>query len=124
MPSETVVRHRWADIPSEPINPSISRKFITAGRLTVAQFELKRGGIVPRHAHESEQVTCMLSGALKFTMDGHEVVVRAGEALQIPSWVEHAAEVLEDSIVIDVFSPVRQDWIDKTDHYFKRSQEP
>ena len=57
-------------------------------------------------------------------MDGHEVVVRAGEVLQIPSWLEHAAEVLEDSIAIDVFSPVRQDWIDKTDHYFKRSQEP
>jgi len=120
MPARTVVRHRWAEIPFESITPSITRKFITADRLTLAQFELKRGSIVPRHSHESEQITYMISGALKFTMDGQEVVVRAGEVLQIPSWLEHAAEALEDSVAFDVFSPVRQDWVDRTDHYFNQ----
>ena len=119
MPAHTVVHHRWDDVPFESVTPHIARKFITADRVTVARFELKHGGIVPRHSHESEQITYMISGALKFTMDGQEVVVRAGEVLQIPSWLEHAAEVLEDSVAIDVFSPVRQDWVDKTDHYFR-----
>ena len=120
MSVHAAIRHRWSEIPFEPVTPHIARRFITAERVTIAQFELKRGGIVPRHSHESEQVTCMISGALKFTMDGQEVVVRAGEALQIPSWVEHEAEVLEDAVAIDVFSPVRQDWVDRTDDYFRK----
>jgi quercetin dioxygenase-like cupin family protein len=121
MPAQTVIRHRWSEIPLEAVTPHVARRFITGDRITVAQFELKRGGIVPRHSHESEQITCMISGTLKFTMDGQEVIVRGGEALQIPSGLAHAAEVLEDCVAIDVFSPVRQDWVDKTDHYFRNT---
>lgn len=62
----------------------------------------------------------MVSGALKFIMDRTELVVRAGEVLQISSWGEHAAEALEDSVAMDVFSPIRRDWIDKTDDYFRK----
>src|SRR5437588_6391472 len=120
MPTETVMRHRWADMPSEQITPFIGRRFITADRVTVARFELKQGGVVPRHAHDQEQLTCVLSGRLKFVMDGHDVTVGAGEVVQIPGWVDHEVHVLEDTVVIDVFSPIRQDWIDKTDDYFRR----
>ncbi len=116
----TVVHHSWSNIPAEQINPSISRQFITGDRVTVARFELKRGGIVPMHAHENEQVSFVLDGALKFKIDGREVIVRGGEVLQIPGTVPHEVEVLEDTLVVDVFSPVRQDWIDKTDTYFRR----
>ncbi len=112
--------HRWADIPAESITPAISRRFITGDRVTVAQFQLKKGGIVPAHAHANEQVSCVLSGALKFQLEGREVIVRGGEAIQIPGNVEHQVEVLEDALVMDVFSPLRQDWIDRTDTYFKR----
>ena len=116
----SVVHHRWSDTPAEQINPSISRQFICGERVTIARFELTRGGVVPRHSHENEQVSYIVSGALKFVFDDHEVVVRGGEVLQIPSSVPHAAEVVEDCVAIDVFSPVRQDWIDKTDTYFVR----
>ena len=116
----SVVHHRWSDIPAEHINPTISRQFISGERVTVARFELKRGGVVPRHSHENEQVSYIVSGALKFVMDDREIVVRGGELIQIPPNVPHAAEVVEDCVAIDVFSPVRQDWIDKTDTYFKR----
>jgi quercetin dioxygenase-like cupin family protein len=112
--------HRWAEVPAEQINPSISRQFITADRITVARFELKRGGIVPTHAHENEQVSFVISGALKFIIDGREIIVTSGELLQIPGHVPHRVDVLEDTLVVDVFSPVRQDWIDKTDTYFGR----
>ena len=120
MPTETVMRHCWADMPSEQITPFIGRRFITADRVTVARFELKANGVVPRHAHDQEQLTCVLSGRLKFLMNGHEMVVGPGEVLQIPSWAEHEVQVLEDAVVIDVFSPIRQDWIDKTDDYLKK----
>ncbi len=116
----TVVHHRWNDIPAEQINASISRQFITADRVTVARFELKRGGVVPRHAHENEQVSYIVSGALKFRFDDREAIVRGGEVLQIPPNIPHAAEVIEDCVAVDVFSPIRQDWIDKTDTYFQR----
>jgi quercetin dioxygenase-like cupin family protein len=116
----SVTLHRWNDITEEQINPLIARRFITADRLTLARFELKRGSVVPQHAHENEQVSYIVSGALKFIVDGGDVVVRAGEVLQIPPNVPHAAEAIEDTLAIDVFTPVRQDWVDRTDTYFQR----
>ena len=120
MVSTVVTHHRWDDIPAEQINPTISRQYITADRVTVARFELKRGAVVPQHSHENEQVSYIISGALKFVFEGRDIVVRGGEVLQIAPHVPHAAEATEDTVAIDVFSPVRQDWVDKTDNYFRR----
>ena len=115
------MRHyRWSDLTEEQMNPSTRRRYITAERVTLARFELARGGVVPSHAHENEQITTVLSGALKFRFKDGEVLVRAGDVLQIPSWAEHAVDVVEDTVAIDVFCPVRQDWIDKSDGYFKQ----
>ena len=112
--------HRWVDVPSEQINGAIARRFITGDSVTIGRFELKQGGVVPTHSHASEQISIVLSGVLLFKIDGEETVVRAGEVMQIPGHVAHEVEVLEDTLVVDVFSPIRQDWIDKTDSYFKR----
>src|SRR5262249_49420428 len=81
---------------------------------------LKRGCLVPMHSHESEQMTYILQGALRFRIGGEEITVREGEVLHIPSWVEHQAEAIEDTFELDVFSPIRQDWLDHTDDYFHR----
>src|SRR4051794_2501244 len=110
--------YRWIDVPSEQITDAIARRFITGETVTVGRFELKEGGVVPSHAHLNEQVSIVLSGVLLFKIDGEETVVRAGEVMQIPPNVAHQVEVLEDTLVIDVFSPIRQDWIDRTDTYF------
>jgi len=120
MASGTAIHRRWAEIPFEPINPTISRKYVTGDRVTVAQFELKKDGVIASHSHENEQFTLVMSGALRFKFADRQVVVRAGEIIQMPAWLEHGVDVLEDSVVIDVFSPVRQDWIDRTDSYFQR----
>jgi len=116
------LHHRWTDLPTQAITESIGRRYFTGDRVTVARFELKRGGVVPRHAHDNEQVSCVLSGALKFQFDEGEVVVGAGEVMQIPGGIAHAVTVLEDTLVLDVFSPIRQDWIDGTDTYFTRTE--
>jgi len=116
----TATHYRWNDIPTETISDSIARRYLTGERVTVARFELKKGGVVPRHAHANEQVSCVLTGALAFRFDDRELTARAGEVVQIPGGVAHEVAVLEDAVVLDLFSPVRQDWLDKTDTYFVR----
>ncbi len=73
----------------------------------VAQVFLKKDAVVPEHHHESEQLTYILEGALKFELEGREVVVRQGEVLHIPSNVPHRAVALEDTLDLDIFSPIR-----------------
>ena len=103
--------HRWDEIPLEKINEMISRKTLAGERQMLAQTYLKRGALVPIHAHESEQMTYVLQGALRVGVGGEEIVVREGEVLHIPPGVPHQAEALEDTFELDVFSPVRTDWL-------------
>ena len=118
--TQTVRLHRWDEIALEKVTEMISRKIVTGEREMVAQVYLKKGALVPMHSHESEQITYVLQGALKFLINGEEITVREGEVLHIPSWVEHQAEALDDTFELDLFSPIRQDWLDHTDTYFHR----
>jgi quercetin dioxygenase-like cupin family protein len=117
--------HRWSDIPLEKVTEQLDRKLITGERVMLAHVFLKQGCVVPRHQHENEQFTYILEGALRFLLgeDGsEEIVVRAGEVLHIPSNVPHEALALEDTLDMDIFSPPRQDWLDRTDDYFHRQE--
>ena len=80
-----------------------------------ARIYLKRGALVPMHAHESEQMTYILQGALRFLIEGEEITVREGEVLHIPSRVPHQSEALEDTLELDVFSPIRAEWVEAAD---------
>ena len=105
--------HRWDEIALEKITEMISRKVVPGERLMLSHVYLKRGALVPMHAHESEQMTYVLQGALHLTVGGEEVTVREGEVLHIPSQVPHQAEALDDTLELDVFSPPREAWTDK-----------
>jgi len=110
-------------MPKEQVSERLSRRLITGDRVMLAHVYLKKGCVVPKHAHENEQFTYILEGALRFLVgeDGsEEVVVRAGEVLHLPSNVPHAAQALEDTLDVDVFSPPRQDWLNKTDAYLRQ----
>jgi quercetin dioxygenase-like cupin family protein len=107
----TVRVHRWDEIALEKITEMISQKIVTGEREMLAQIYLKRGALVPMHSHESEQMTYILQGALRVVVDGEEMTVREGEVLHIPSGVPHQAEALEDTFELDVFSPIRLDWL-------------
>ncbi len=120
---ETVKWYRWDDMPKENVTEMLDRRLITGDRMMLAHVYLKKGAIVPRHAHENEQLTYILEGALRFWIGEDEsetVDVRAGEVLHIPSHVPHKAEALEDTLDVDIFSPPRQDWLEKTDDYLRR----
>ena len=114
---------RWNELPRERAGEKIERRYVTGVHLTLAQFFLAKGCIVPRHEHESEQFVNVVNGTLRLKLgdNGAEVVdVAAGEVLMIPPHLPHSAEALEDTVVFDSFSPTRKDWIEKRDDYFRR----
>ena len=119
---ERGTHYSWSDIPKEHMTELIDRRFVTADRIMLAQVFLKKGAVVQTHTHESEQVTYILEGALRLWLgdDEEEFTVRAGDVLTIPSNLPHRAEALEDTLDVDVFSPPRQDWLDKTDDYLRK----
>ena len=112
----------WEKIEKEQLNPVITRQMMSGEDATIGRILLSRGAVVPRHSHRSEQFTFILSGALKFTFDDGETVVRSGEILLIPPHVPHAAEALEDTVDFDFFAPRRDDWINKDDAYLRGAQ--
>jgi unsaturated pyranuronate lyase len=114
---------RWEDIPLEDLNPLLQRQFVVGGDLMIARVLLKKGCIVPLHSHVNEQLTYIIEGALKFFIDGKEIIVRTGEVLCIPPNMPHEAHALEDTVDLDVFHPPRQDWIEKTDAYLRRKNQ-
>ena len=110
---------RWEELGLEDLNPLLQRQFVVGGEVMLARVLLRKGCVVPRHSHHNEQLTYILEGALKFDIDGREIVVRAGEVLCIPPNMPHEAVALEDTVDLDVFNPPRQDWMEKTDAYLR-----
>lgn len=127
--AKTVDRHRapgklrhlkWDEVEREVLTPLFERQLIVGQDVMLARILLRKGCIVPLHSHENEQLSMILEGALKFWIDGKEIVVRPGEVLTIPPNMPHTAEALEDTLGIDVFNPPRADWINKTDSYLRK----
>jgi len=110
---------RWEDVPCETLNPLLDRQLAVGKHIMVAHLRLKQDCVVPLHSHTNEQVSMIQSGALRFTLDGKDIVVRAGEILCIPPDLPHSAVALEDTVAIDIFTPPREDWINKTDQYLR-----
>ena len=126
---ETVQKYRWDDMPKETVTPLLDRRLIVGNRMMLAHIYLKKGCIVPLHSHDNEQLTYVVSGALRFWIGEHAdapgdtwLDVHAGEVLVIPSMVRHRAEALEDTLDVDVFNPPRQDWLDGSDAYLREKR--
>lgn len=109
----------WSTVELEELNPLLQRQLVVGGDIMVARVLLKKGCVVPLHSHHNEQVTYILDGALKFWIDGKEIVVNAGEVLTIPRNMPHKAEALMDTVDLDVFNPPRADWLNKADQYLR-----
>ena len=109
----------WSDVPEDRLIQGIQRRIVTGDKVMLGRLYFPKGAAVPAHRHMNEQITYVITGALRFVVDGTEVVVRSGETLHIASNAEHSAEALEETDEIDAFSPIRTDWLDGTDAYLR-----
>ena len=120
MSTETALKYiPWNQVERERLNDLIDREMVVGEKIMMARVIMKKGAHVPRHYHHNEQVTYILEGALKFAIDGKEIVVHSGEVLCIPSNMPHEAWALEDTLELDVFTPPREDWLNKSDAYLR-----
>lgn len=110
---------RWSEEPVEQLSNSIGRQTLNTKRMTLARITLRRGAVVPRHEHPNEQIATVLEGRLRFAVGDEERTVSAGESVALPANVPHEVEALEDSLVLDVFSPLREDWVRGDDAYLR-----
>ena len=96
------------------ILPGIGLKTLVHGDKTLmAEFILEKGARLPRHCHPNEQTGYLVKGHIRLSVGSEIFAVRPGDSWCIPGEVEHSAEVLEDSVAIEVFSPVREDYLTK-----------
>jgi quercetin dioxygenase-like cupin family protein len=90
----------------------VTYKTLTYGAKTsLGEFHLQKGYEIPNHSHPHEQTGYMVSGKIAFTIDGKDYNAEAGDSWNIPGNVEHSVKVHEDSLLIEVFSPVREDYL-------------
>ena len=113
-------RYNWTNIPLEKLNPLFTRQVIHTPAKTIARLTLAKGSVVPLHSHINEQMTWLVSGRLRFEMQGEEIFLGPGDVLVIPPNVPHLVETLEDSVATDIFSPARADWISGDDAYLRK----
>jgi quercetin dioxygenase-like cupin family protein len=96
----------------EPALPGIERKTLAYGDLTLmTEFRMRKGSRLPKHAHPQEQTGYLVSGRVRLTIGRSSVEARPGDSWSIPGGMKHQAEILEDSVAIEVFSPVRADYL-------------
>lgn len=110
----------WERVETEVLTPVFERQLIVGQEVMLARILLRKGCIVPMHSHVNEQVSTILQGKLKFFVDGKEILVEAGEILTIPPNMPHKAEAMTEVLAIDIFTPPRADWINKTDSYLRK----
>jgi len=101
---------RFEELPTDHLRDNVVRRFVNSDNATIATFEFKKGSIVEEHEHVHEQLTYVLSGFLKITIGSQEYFLKKGNLLIIPGNTRHKFEAMEETTVLDIFTPIRQDW--------------
>jgi unsaturated pyranuronate lyase len=95
-----------------PALPGIDRRTLVHGPATLmTEFRMQRGAVLPRHAHPHEQTGYLVRGRLRLTVGTDVFEATPGASWTVPGGLEHGAEVLEDALAIEVFAPVRDDYL-------------
>ena len=91
----------------------VERKILgTGGSLMMVEVSFKKGSIGAMHTHEHEQVSYIAKGSFEFTVDGERKTVNQGDSLYIPSGAVHGTVALSDAVVVDIFTPIREDFLE------------
>ena len=108
-------------IPKEQLSDKITRQYVMGSKSMLVKWTLKKGALIGLHFNTGEQTTWIIKGSVKVLSQGKTWIVKAGEILIIPPYVPHEFYALEDTIDIDFFTPVRDDWLNNTATYIKKT---
>src|SRR5688572_16006527 len=116
MVTETISRQAlvtdWDKVPSEPVGPGIKRQMIVGENFMMVRFTFDPLLVTPEHTHPHEQMTIVVKGKVKFTIEGEVKMVSPGDVLHFPPHNRHGATMLDEEVVlIDIFSPIREDFL-------------
>jgi quercetin dioxygenase-like cupin family protein len=114
--------YEFEKMPMEKLSDKIFRQYIYCGQSMLVKWTFKKGAVVPLHHHTNEQITWITKGSVRIYSQGQEFIVKAGEVITFPPNVPHEFEALEDTIDIDFFTPVREDWIHEMTAYLNLSK--
>ena len=118
-PTNPGEQYNWSVVAAEQMNSQVRRQMFHTETMTVARVALAKGATVPEHLHTNEQISMIESGKMKFVLAGVQTLLSPGDMLRIPPNVPHWVEAIEDSVVVDLFSPRREDWIRGDDGYLR-----
>ncbi len=104
----------------EKLSERLGRKVIHGEKVTLAQVFPAKGAVIPRHQHVSEEWGCPLEGTARVEGEGQAVVFRKDELVHVSTNLPHSVTALEDCVIVYVFSPIRQDWLDGKDDYLRQ----
>jgi len=102
--------HSLNNLEARELLPGFHGKFIHSENMTFAYWEIKKGCLLPEHSHPHEQVANMLEGKFEIIIDGISTLLEPGDVGVIPSNAIHSGKALTDCKILDVFSPVREDY--------------
>lgn len=103
--------YQWDSVPVEQLTGSIKRRMIVGTKEMLVRWELDKGALVSRHSHPHEQIVVMVRGRLRLIVENGEIIMGRDDIVVIPPGAPHEAEALEDTVVIDIFSPPREDFL-------------
>jgi quercetin dioxygenase-like cupin family protein len=102
----------WSNIPIERPAEGIERQMIVGDNLMICRFRFAPLLVTPEHDHPHEQMTIVEQGRVRFFVEGKERIASAGDVLHFPSYCWHGATMMDEEVIlIDIFSPVREDFL-------------
>jgi len=110
-------RLNWADIPVEHPAEGIERQMVIGERIMIVRFKFVPFLVTPEHTHPHEQMSIVVSGRVRFFIEGKETIASPGDILHFPSNCLHGATMMDEEVVlIDIFSPIREDFLTQQDN--------
>ena len=102
----------WSNIPIEHPGQGIERQMVVGERLMICRFRFEPWLVTPEHTHPHEQMSLVISGRVRFFIEGEERIASPGDVLHFPSNCLHGATMMDEEVVlIDIFSPLREDFL-------------
>ena len=103
--------YTWETTAEEQLTDRIKRRMIVGTKEMLVRWEFRKGAVAARHSHPHEQIVMMIAGRLRLTVGDADKVMMPGDIVVVPPDVPHEAMALEDTIVLDIFSPPREDFL-------------